>query len=90
MVNRNVIVRTRKRPDEDAVAELQRLGVATVHEAMGRRGLTEPVLRPIYPGARIAGRAVTVLSHPGDNLMIHACIEQCGPGYVLVVTTTSP
>ena len=90
MVNRNVIVRTRKRPDEDAVAELQRLGVATVHEAMGRRGLTEPVLRPIYPGARIAGRAVTVLSHPGDNIMIHAAIEQCGPGDVLVVTTTSP
>ena len=48
MVNRNVIVRTRKRPDEDAVAELQRLGVATVHEAMGRRGLTEPVLRQIF------------------------------------------
>jgi 4-hydroxy-4-methyl-2-oxoglutarate aldolase len=48
------------------------------------------VLRPIYPGARIAGRAVTVLSHPGDNLMIHACIEQCGPGDVLVITTTSP
>jgi len=57
---------------------------------MGRRGLTHPVLRPIYPGARIAGRAVTVLSQPGDNLMIHACIEQCGPGDVLVVTTTSP
>jgi 4-hydroxy-4-methyl-2-oxoglutarate aldolase len=66
------------------------VGVATAHEAMGRRGLTHPVLRPIYPGARIAGRAVTVLSHPGDNLMIHACIEQCGPGDVLVITTTSP
>ena len=90
MVSRFVIVRTNKRPEPDAVAELQRLGVATVHEARGRRGLTAPVLRPIYPGARIAGRAVTVLSHPGDNLMIHACIEQCGPGDVLVVTTTSP
>ena len=86
----HVIVRSDRRPDPDAVAILARVGVATAHEAMGRRGLTHPVLRPIYPGARIAGRAVTVLSHPGDNLMIHACIEQCGPGDVLVVTTTSP
>jgi 4-hydroxy-4-methyl-2-oxoglutarate aldolase len=86
----HVIVRTRRGPDPDTVAVLERVGVATAHEAMGRSGLTEPVLRPIYPGARIAGRAVTVLSQPGDNLMIHACIEQCGPGDVLVVTTTSP
>ena len=84
------IVRTKAGPDRETLAALGRLGVSTVHEAMGRRGLAEPVLRPIYPGARIAGRAVTVLSHPGDNLMIHAAIEQCGEGDVLVVTTTSP
>ncbi|MCC9194358.1 4-carboxy-4-hydroxy-2-oxoadipate aldolase/oxaloacetate decarboxylase [Arthrobacter sp. zg-Y916] len=84
------IVRTTAGPDPDVLATFQRLGVSTVHEAMGRRGLAEPVLRPIYPGTRIAGRAVTVLSHPGDNLMIHAAIEQCGAGDVLVVTTTSP
>ncbi|MCC3270184.1 4-carboxy-4-hydroxy-2-oxoadipate aldolase/oxaloacetate decarboxylase [Arthrobacter gengyunqii] len=84
------IVRTTAGPDRETLAALGRLGVSTVHEAMGRRGLVEPVLKPIYPGARIAGRAVTVLSHPGDNLMIHAAIEQCGEGDVLVVTTTSP
>jgi 4-hydroxy-4-methyl-2-oxoglutarate aldolase len=85
----HVIVRTSVAPDADAVEALSRLGVSTTHEAMGRRGLAGPVLRPIYPGARIAGRAVTVLSHPGDNLMIHAAIEQCREGDVLVVTTTS-
>lgn len=89
-MSRHVIVRTNRAPDADAVEVLARIGVATAHEAMGRRGLTHPVLRPIYPGARIAGRAVTVLSQPGDNLMIHACIEQCRPGDVLVVATTSP
>lgn len=77
-------------PDAAALEVFETLGVSTVHEAMGKRGLVEPVLRPIYPDARIAGRAVTVLSHPGDNLMIHAAIEQCGEGDVLVVTTTSP
>lgn len=91
-MSRHMIVRSSSipGPDADAVQIFRNVGVSTVHEAMGRRGLVEPVLRPIYPGARIAGRAVTVLSHPGDNLMIHAAIEQCGEGDVLVVTTTSP
>lgn len=86
------IVRTNALPTLPSaqIETLGRLGVSTVHEAMGKRGLVEPVLRPVYPGARIAGRAITVLSHPGDNLMIHAAIEQCGEGDILVVTTTSP
>ena len=65
-------------------------GVATVHEAMGRTGLVGTTLRPIQDGARIAGSAVTVLCWPGDNLMIHAAVEQCREGDVLVVTTVSP
>jgi len=80
-----MIVRTIERPDPTAVALLGQLGVATVHEAQGRRGLMKPYLRPVYPAARVAGPAVTVLSHPGDNLMIHAAIEVCKPGDVMVV-----
>ena len=72
--------------DSDRLAES---GVATVHEALGRVGLVGPQIRPIQDGARIAGTAVTVLSWPGDNLMIHAAIEQCREGDVLVVSTTS-
>jgi 4-hydroxy-4-methyl-2-oxoglutarate aldolase len=88
-VTQHVIVRTSRGPSPEVTTALAKRGVATVHEASGRRGLLGPELRPIYPGARIAGRAVTVLSHPGDNLMIHACIEQCRAGDVLVVATTS-
>jgi 4-hydroxy-4-methyl-2-oxoglutarate aldolase len=88
-VSEHVVVRTTRRPDPEATTVLARLGVATTHEAMGRRGLAGPVLRPIYSGARVAGRAVTVLSHPGDNLMLHAAVEQCDAGDVLVVATTS-
>jgi 4-hydroxy-4-methyl-2-oxoglutarate aldolase len=85
----HVIVRSDLAPDPDAVAALQAQGVATVHEAQGRRGLLGPQIRPVQEGAAIAGRAVTVLSHPGDNLMLHAAVEQCRPGDVLVVSTTS-
>jgi len=57
---------------------------------MGRRGLLGPHLRPIYPGARIAGRAVTVLSQAGDNLMIHAAMERCEQGDIMAVALVSP
>jgi 4-hydroxy-4-methyl-2-oxoglutarate aldolase len=73
--------------DIDALAGY---GVATVSEAMGRTGLLGPGIRPVQQGVRVAGTAVTVLSWPGDNLMIHAAVEQCGEGDILVVTTTSP
>jgi 4-hydroxy-4-methyl-2-oxoglutarate aldolase len=83
------IVRCIQRPDASAVRTLGQLGVATVHEAQGRTGLMRPYMRPIYPTAKMAGPAVTVSSQPGDNLMIHAALELCQAGDVLVVTTTS-
>ena len=83
------IVRRIQRPDQDAVRTLQQLGVATVHEAQGRTGLMRPYLRPIYATARAGGAAVTVSCQPGDNLMIHAALELCQTGDILVVTTTS-
>ena len=90
LMNGPVIVRNIARADQDIVGQLADAGVATVHEAMGRKGLLGTEIRPIQRGARIAGSAITVLSHPGDNLMIHAAVEVCRPGDILVVTTTSP
>ena len=83
------IVRTIQRADASAVRTLGQLGVATVHEAQGRTGLMRPYMRPIYATARVAGTAITVSCQPGDNLMIHAALDLCQAGDLLVVTTTS-
>ena len=87
---RPVIVTGVTRADLAVVDQLAELGVATVHEAIGRSGYLGPGLRPIQDGTRIGGTAVTALCWPGDNLMIHAAVEQCQAGDLLVVTTASP
>ncbi|MDE0676349.1 MAG: 4-carboxy-4-hydroxy-2-oxoadipate aldolase/oxaloacetate decarboxylase [Acidimicrobiaceae bacterium] len=90
MAAQHIVKRIIERADHDVIAGLGDAGTATVHEAIGRRGYLGPDLRPIQQGTRVAGSAVTVLSHPGDNIMIHAAVEVCEPGDLLVVTNTAP
>jgi len=84
-----IAVKTVSRASVQSVAELAKYGVATIHEAMGRVGLLAPYMRPIYPGAKACGTAVTIFAHPGDNWMLHVAAEMLQPGDIAVLGTSS-
>jgi 4-hydroxy-4-methyl-2-oxoglutarate aldolase len=89
MYELGVVYRNIRRADRDLADRLGACGTATVHEAMGRVGLMQPYMRPIYAGAQAAGTAVTVLLHPGDNWMLHVAAEQIHPGDLVVAGVTA-
>ena len=78
-----------KRADRATTDSLAGYGVATIHEAQGRKGLMYPSIRPIYSGAHVSGTAVTVSVAPCDNWMIHVAAELCEEGDIMVVAPTS-
>ncbi len=63
---------------------LGRVSAANLSDALHRGGVLEGI-RPLFPGARLVGRALTVRSYPGDWAKPVQAIDQAEPGDVIVI-----
>ena len=88
----HVVYRRIHRPDAALTARATALPVSDLYESLTDRaaGLMSPAMRPLIPGARIAGPAITVHCAPGDNLMMHKGLLLAEAGDVLVVAAGEP
>jgi len=83
------ILELRDRPSKAVVERLFKLATATVADVMGRFRAMDAGIKPVKEGMRLCGPAITVLTRPGDNLMVHKAMEVARPGDVIVVNTGS-
>lgn len=74
-----------ERPSHEQIDLCRRFEASNLADAQGRMNCMHSAIRPLAPGARICGPALTVRYHPGDNLTCHYAVYKARAGDVLVV-----
>lgn len=75
-------------PVGEAIDLVRRFGAlpsSNIGDAMDRMGVMHSAIRPLWPGAHLAGPAFTIWTRSGDNAAIHQALSQVRPGQVIVV-----
>lgn len=73
-----------RRVEPALVDGMREQAATTVYEAAGQQGGLEHTIRPIAPGMKLCGSALTVRCQAADNLTLHAAIALAQPGDVIV------
>ena len=68
----------------DLAAAMREQAATTVYEAAGQQGALDHTIRPIAPGMKLCGSALTVRCQAADNLTLHAAIALAQPGDIIV------
>lgn len=79
-----------ERPDPGVVDALRGFDTPSISDLMNRLYTMSPSIQNLTPQAQyLVGPACTVKVFPGDNLMVHKCLDLVQPGDVIVVDTSS-
>ena len=79
------IITAIQRPESRLIKGFSRHDTCKIGDAMAAHGLMHYSIKPIAPGMRVCGPAVTVLTRPGDALYVQAVIDYLQPGDVVVI-----
>lgn len=80
------VIKNIQRPPQGLATAFTAFDSATIYEASGGKGAFSSEIKPLDPLCKVCGPAVTVICHPGDNLILHQAIYVAKPGDVLVIT----
>jgi regulator of RNase E activity RraA len=74
-----------QRQESNDVSLLGKYPVAILGDGYGRRAIMDSGIKSLNPVLKMCGSAITVETHPADNLMIHAALKLAQKGDILVI-----
>jgi regulator of RNase E activity RraA len=78
------------RPSAETVAAFHAFDTPSISDMMNRLYTMKPTIQALTdPNIKLIGPACTVKVYPGDNLMVHKCLDILQPGDVVVVDTSA-